>query len=164
MERLKKKELRTLLECIKECYPICDLETFTQRLVSRLAKIVPTEIFSHNGMNPHKRRDTCATYPARACSPSVNKILQQRVNGHRVLTCDEKPSDTRRLNLTDFPTARQFRPTGITQQLLSALGAKYPIASRIIKPAASSKGKDFTVRDQLLFKLLSEQALERLQF
>ena len=41
MERLTKKELRTLLEFIKECYPICDLETFAQRVVSRLAKIVP---------------------------------------------------------------------------------------------------------------------------
>ena len=45
MERLTKKELRALLEFIKECYPICDLETFAQRVVSRLAKIVsPTEL------------------------------------------------------------------------------------------------------------------------
>jgi len=36
------KELRALLEFIKECYPICDLETFTQRVVSRLSKIVPS--------------------------------------------------------------------------------------------------------------------------
>ena len=43
MERLTKKELRALLECIKECYPICDLETFAQRVVSRLSKIVPAE-------------------------------------------------------------------------------------------------------------------------
>jgi hypothetical protein len=41
MERLTKTELRALLEFIKECYPICDLETFSQRVVSRLSKIVP---------------------------------------------------------------------------------------------------------------------------
>jgi hypothetical protein len=28
VERLTKKELRALLEFIKECYPICELETF----------------------------------------------------------------------------------------------------------------------------------------
>ena len=39
MERLTKKELRALLECIKECYLICDLQTFPQRVVSRLSKI-----------------------------------------------------------------------------------------------------------------------------
>jgi hypothetical protein len=41
VERLTKKELRALLECIKECYPICDLETFGQRVVSRLSKFSP---------------------------------------------------------------------------------------------------------------------------
>ena len=49
MERLTKKELRALLECIKECYPICDLENFAQRVVSRLSKVVPTEIISITG-------------------------------------------------------------------------------------------------------------------
>jgi hypothetical protein len=34
MERLTKKELRALLEFIKKCYPICELETFAQRVVS----------------------------------------------------------------------------------------------------------------------------------
>ena len=63
MERLTKKELRALLEFIKECYPICDLETFSQRVVSRLSKIVPAEIISYNGVNPRRRRNVCATYP-----------------------------------------------------------------------------------------------------
>jgi hypothetical protein len=49
MERLTKKELRALLEFIKECYFICDLETFRHRVVSRLSKVVPAEIISHTG-------------------------------------------------------------------------------------------------------------------
>ena len=48
MERLTKKDLRALLEFIKECYPICDLETFAHRVVSRLSKIVPTEFISYD--------------------------------------------------------------------------------------------------------------------
>ena len=48
MERLTKKELRALLDFIKECYPICDLDTFRQRIVSRLAKTDPTEIILGN--------------------------------------------------------------------------------------------------------------------
>ena len=80
MERLTKKELRALLECIKECYPICDLETFAQRVVSRLSKIVPTEIISYNGVNPRRRRNACATYPNIAYTPSQKKIFEQRVH------------------------------------------------------------------------------------
>ena len=63
MERLTKKELRALLEFIKECYPICDLETFAQRVVSRLSKIVPTEFISYNGVNPRDWRNECGDYP-----------------------------------------------------------------------------------------------------
>ena len=63
MERLTKNELRALLESIKECYPICDRQTFKQRVISRLSKIVPTEIISHNGIHPHRRRNAHATHP-----------------------------------------------------------------------------------------------------
>jgi hypothetical protein len=68
MERLTKKELRTLLECIKECYPNCDLETFTQRqrVVSRLSKIVHKELIPHTVSNPRTERNACATYPHKA--------------------------------------------------------------------------------------------------
>ena len=50
MERLTKKELRALLELINECYPICDLEIFAQRVFSMLSKIAPEEIISHHGV------------------------------------------------------------------------------------------------------------------
>jgi hypothetical protein len=51
MERLTKKELRALLECIKECYPICDLETFRQRVVSRLSKILLRSCVSYQSVD-----------------------------------------------------------------------------------------------------------------
>jgi hypothetical protein len=63
VERLTKKELRALLEFIKECYPICDLETFAQGVVSRLSKIVHTEFISYNGVNPSRRRNICSDLP-----------------------------------------------------------------------------------------------------
>ena len=62
MERLTKKELRALLECIKDCYPICDLETFGQRVISRLSKLVPKEIILYNVVNP-RRAAECLSAP-----------------------------------------------------------------------------------------------------
>jgi DNA-binding NarL/FixJ family response regulator len=62
MERLTKTELRALLESIKERYPNCDLETFTQRLASRLSKIVLTEFTSSNRRPPHRRRNAHAIH------------------------------------------------------------------------------------------------------
>jgi DNA-binding CsgD family transcriptional regulator len=40
MQRLTNNELRALLECIKECYSIHDVETLRRRLSSRLPKLV----------------------------------------------------------------------------------------------------------------------------
>src|SRR6266550_926060 len=51
MQRLTKKELRTLLECIKECYPNCDLKTFSQLVVSRLSPLG-----SNNACSPTAQR------------------------------------------------------------------------------------------------------------
>jgi hypothetical protein len=62
MERLTKKELRPLLECIRECYSIRDVETFKQRVISRLSKIVPPEFNSYDVVNPRRRWNACATY------------------------------------------------------------------------------------------------------
>jgi hypothetical protein len=82
VERLTKKELRALLEFIKECCPICDIETFLQRVVSRLSKIVPTEIISYNVADPQMRRDVCGTYSHAAYTPSQKKIFEPRVREH----------------------------------------------------------------------------------
>jgi DNA-binding CsgD family transcriptional regulator len=82
VERLTKKELRALLECIKECYPICDLETFAQRVVSRLSRIVPTAIISDNGVYPRRRRNVLATYPRAACTSSQKKIFEPCLREH----------------------------------------------------------------------------------
>src|SRR5262245_11341429 len=82
MERFTKTELRALLEFIKECYLIRDLETFEQRVVSRLAKIVSSEIISHSGVKPQTKLTATTTCLLHAHTSSENKILEQRVHEH----------------------------------------------------------------------------------
>jgi DNA-binding NarL/FixJ family response regulator len=92
MGRLTKKELRALLECIKECYPVCDRETFRQRVLSRLAKIVPTEILSHNVVKPRMQRNAPATHASAAYASSVKKIFEQRTYEHPVFVHHKEPA------------------------------------------------------------------------
>ena len=125
MERLTKKELRALLEFIKECYPICDIETFAQRVVSRLSKIVPTEI-SFNGVNPRKERNACPTYPHAAYTPSQKKIFEPRVGEQPIVIHDGKTRET---------TQGLFPRLGLHNKFYPRL-AKYRIAPRLIKQVA----------------------------
>jgi DNA-binding CsgD family transcriptional regulator len=147
MERLTKTELRALLECIKECYPICDLEGFVQRIVSRFSKIVPTEIISHNGVNRRRRRNACATYPPHVCTHSENKIFQLRVRENPVVIYHGKTRET---------TQGLFQHLRLHNEFYPRLGVKYRITPRLINQVALNyKSKGFARRNQFLLNLLS---------
>jgi DNA-binding CsgD family transcriptional regulator len=77
MERLTKTERRAILESIKECYPICDRQTFKQRVFSRLSKIVPLEIIWPNGIHPRRRWNAHATQSHHS-HHSSRRIFRQR--------------------------------------------------------------------------------------
>ena len=145
MERLTKKELRALLESIKECYPNCDLKTFSQRVVSRLAKVVPTEIISHDGILPHRRRNAHATYPHHAYHSSKTRIRRRA----RLSSFDSSAKDA----------GRYTRP--LPREVLSPLGHNNACSSTAQRQVALNRGnKDFAHRDQPLLSLLSPQVIQ----
>src|SRR5262245_4300578 len=141
MERLTKKDLRALLEFIKECYLICDLETFGQRVVSRLSKIVPTEISFYNGRDPRRRRNVCATYPYAAYARSQKKIFKPHVSEHPVVVHDGKTRDT---------AQGQFHRLELDNKFYPRMEVK-----RSLKQVAVNETKNLGVHDKLVLKLLS---------
>jgi len=146
VERLTKKELRALLEFIKECYPICDLETFSQRVVSRLSKIVPAEFIPYNGVNP-RRRNVCAPYPHAAYTPSQKEIFEPRVSEHPVVIHHGKTRET---------TQGLFQHLKLHNKFYPRLGVKCRIAPRLTREVAvNCKTKNLAGHDKLLFKLVN---------
>ena len=144
MGRLTKKDLRALLEFIKECYPICDLETFGQRVVSRLAKIVSSEIISHNGVKPRREPNASTTYRLHAHTCSENKILEQRVHGHPGVSHNGKTGETAQGHL------------GLHDKFYPRMEVKYGIVPRSIKQVAiNCKTKNLAIHGKLLLTLLS---------
>ena len=147
MERLTRKQLRALLECIKECYSICDLETFSQRVVSKLSKIASKEIILPNVANPRRERNVYLPHPHVAYTPSENKIFAQRVREHPTIIHHAKTSDNPHGQLLRLGLHNKFYPRS---------GVKYRIALRPIKQAAvNCKIKNLAVHDKLLVRLVS---------
>jgi hypothetical protein len=179
MERLTKKELRALLEFIKECYPICDRQTFAQRVVSRLSKIVLAENISHNAVKPRMG----------AYLPSQKKKIEQRVHNHPVIIRHAKTRDN---------PQGQFHRLGLHNKFYPRSGVKYRTTPRLINQVALNhkgkprtthlrpwlwsaslqessersflhsrasrsvvRGKYFAERNQLLVKLLSPHVISR---
>jgi DNA-binding CsgD family transcriptional regulator len=147
MERLTKKELRALLEFIKECYPICDLETFRQRVVSRLSKIVSAELISHNGVKPRSEWSAYLPHSTNGYTLSKNEIFEQRVRAHPVITHRGKTRDT---------TQRQFHRLGSHNEFYRHLGEKNRLVPGLIRESAvNCKTKNLAVHDKILLKLVS---------
>src|SRR5262249_34583936 len=128
MERLTKKELRALLEFIKECYLICDLETFAQRVVSRLSKIVSSEIISHNGSRVSFRCDSHLDARPRAAPRFCFQNTYGRAAGKSHL--------------------------GLQSKFYPRMEVKYGIVPRFIKQVAvNCKAKNWAIHDKPLLKL-----------
>jgi hypothetical protein len=135
VERLTKKELRALLEFIKECYPICDVETFGQRVISRLSKRVPKEIIPYNVVNLRRERNAYLPHFHDDYTPSKNKIFDQRLGKNPVIIQHRKIGDTRGLKIAGLMMRNQFH-------------------------ALSRESKDFGDHDKLLLKLLSPHVMQ----
>lgn len=71
MELLNKKDFQVLHDFIREGYAIHDLDNFARWVISKLPKIVPAKIITHNEINPRRRRTNWVWHPADAV-PSHN--------------------------------------------------------------------------------------------
>ena len=167
MEPLTKRDLRALLEFIKECYGICDLETFAHRVISRLSKLVPSEIISYNEVNLRRRRDAYLAYPANAYGPAENKIFEQHMHEHPLITHNQKTRDVRALKLSDFLTQRQFHRLALYNEFFRPLSAEHQMAFGLPSPPSLTIGialnrtkRDFSERERLLLNVLSPHLIQ----
>ena len=167
MERLTNKDLLALLEFIKECYGICDLDTFAQRVISRLPKIVPSEIISYNEVNPRRRRVRVLAYPENAYSPAENKIFEQHVDEHPLIMHHRKRRDNRALKISDFLSQRQFHHLGLYNEFFRRLSVDHQVAVVLPSPpplvvgiALNRSHRDYSERDRLVLDTLSPHLVQ----
>jgi DNA-binding CsgD family transcriptional regulator len=153
MERLTKKELRSLLESIKECYPVCDRQTFKQRVLSRLAKIVPTEIISHVGTRPHRRRSAHATHPRHAYTSSGREFSNQRALAS---SYDSSSRDARRSRKA-VQSARRIQLKSLSRKILDSHSQSSPKTPR---QAGLNRNDDLADHEQPCVSLLSPHNIQ----
>jgi hypothetical protein len=147
VERLTQRELRALLDFIKDCYPICDLATFSQRVISRLAKIASTEFIVNNVVKPGRKQDASPTYSPRTASPFKNKNFAQRIQNHPIFIRHE----TKRVTAQG-----QFNRLALHGEFYKQSDIKLRIVQRLIKQAPlNCRSKVFGDRNQLLLNLVN---------
>lgn len=163
MERLTNKELRALLQFLRECYDICDLDTFAHRVISRLPKIVPSEITSYNEVNPRRKRIRVTFNPSNIDpSPDARKFFDLHMPEHPLIEHYIQTRDGRAVKISDFLSQRQFHRLGIYHDFYRCLNVEHQMSVNLPAPpplvvafALNRDRRDFSERDRLALNLLT---------
>ncbi len=162
MERLTTKDLRALLEFLKDCYGFCDLDAFAQRVISKLPKIVPSEIITYNEINPRRRRARMMWHPPTA-QPSVERTtaFEQHIREHPLIMRHQKTRDDRAIKIADILTRSQFHRLGIYNEFFRPLSVEHQMAFCLPAPpditigiALNRTRRDFSDRERLCLNVL----------
>lgn len=135
MERLTSRELRALLEFIRESYVTCDLDSFAQRVISRLPKLVPSEITTYNEVNPRRRRIGWVEHPPAALdSPNTRGIFEHYIRDHPLINRYAKTPDSRALKISDFLNKKEFHRLALYNEFYRRFGVEDQMAFVLPSP------------------------------
>lgn len=161
MERLRGRDLRALLDMLRETYALRDLDGFVEHLLSALPKIVGSEITSYHEMLPEKTKSENWVNPAEINTPARDQAWERVMHQHPVLAHQVRAGDGRAFKISDFLTRPRFhdlalytdfyRPMGVADVLATFLPHSPPL---VIGIAVHRDRPNFSERDRLLLNLL----------
>jgi len=169
MARLAGSDITALLEFLKDLYSVCDLRVFRRQLVSRMHKLVGSELTSYNEVDFLGRRHTSVSdHPGASEFPDSHNIFDQHVAEHPLIGRFARSGDAGALKISDFLTKSQFRKLGlyedfyrrvpVRQQMAFVLPARPPT---VIGIALNRSGSlDFSERDRLLLNLVRPHVVQ----
>jgi DNA-binding CsgD family transcriptional regulator len=148
MERPGNKELRALLEFIKECYCIGHVENLPQLVISRLAKIVQSNIRRYNELGPPPIRKYRANGVHRGCSGSEAEPLARDIH--------KNPSCSHHTNNPEVAQKHSLKPR-LDGKFHRTLHLRYQ-SSKNSKP--NRRTNHFEKRNELLVERLTRYLLQ----
>ena len=161
MERVTQRDLRALLECLREVYALQDVDAFAPHVIAALPKVVPAEITSYNEVNPRQQRIRWLWEPSDADDPSVGPLFERHIHEHPLITRYQETRDGCAFKMSDFLTPSQFHRLGLYNEFYRRFDVEYQMAFALPTPPpliigiALNRGRrDFTERDRLLLNLL----------
>lgn len=149
MERLTQRDLRALLQCLRDLYAQLDLEGFTTRLLSALPRVVPAEIISYNEINPKsegfraitaqvpaeiisynelnppRQQDTLLVWePADLLTPEHRRIFAQYMHEHPLINHCQQTRDGRAIKISDLLPPSQYHRLALYHEFFRRLGVE----------------------------------------
>ena len=165
MERLRERDVRSLLDFLAGCYAAEDLDAFARHVAERLSALVPNDAATYNEINPRTRRADWVVEPATIDFPGSREAFGRHMAEHPFVRYFRRTADGSAIKMSDFLTRRQFHNLGLYDEFYRHVGGEHLIAINlpvappvIIGIAAIRTQRDFTERERLLFDLVRPHA------
>jgi DNA-binding CsgD family transcriptional regulator len=168
MERLTRRDLRSLFDCLREVYAIRSLSAFPACVISTLRRVVPTDIISYNEVNVGLQRFTTLTEPREAINfPDGLEIFRQHIPEHPLIAYYGRTRDGRARKISDLVTQSQFHQSGLYSEFFRKVKVEHQMAFTLpVQPplligiALNRSRSDFTERDRLCLDLLRPHLIQ----
>ncbi len=158
----KSQPHRKVFEFLHDLYAIRSCDDLTMHIVGAISSLIPTDICSYNEMNSRRRHAVYKMWPPnRSMIPDAPEILGQYSYQHPLVTYIERTKDFTTRKITDFVTQRQFRRTGLFNELYHPLRIPYNMGAGVamnrhclVAIGLNRGGRDFTPDELALLEIL----------
>lgn len=129
MEHLTGKDLRSLMEFLRELYQLRSHDEFTTHLLAALPSITEGEFTSYNEINPpHEASAFHTDVPFFLRDPAhYGGVLAHHAKTHPILNHMEKTQDGQAVTFSDVLPMRRFRDTALYREFYEPLRIPYII-------------------------------------
>jgi DNA-binding CsgD family transcriptional regulator len=161
LEHLSLRDLRALLEFLKQSYAVQDREGFVTHLLAATPKLIPSDATSFNEIDPPKAKSENWMNPPEVQTPERARTWERFMHQQPILANYVRTGDGRASKLSDFLAKPRFHDLGIYQDLYRGMGAESIMAVFLPTPRPLSVAlafhrgrRDFSECERLILNLL----------
>ena len=125
MQRLNRRELGAVLDCLRTIYAALDLEAFPSQVVAGLRRVVSAPFGSYNEIERGATRIRYVVEPAEATVPHLELAVREYQNEQPVVANYLRTGDGSPRKLSDFLSIQKLHRLGIYNENYRRTGVEY---------------------------------------
>ena len=161
MERLTNRDLRALLEFLRQTYVILDFNSFVAHILKTLPSLVPSEVTSYNEMDVTNSVSEDWVEPAEVGAPAQLEAWERVMHEDPIVLHYVRTRNGRAVKNSDFLTQSQFHRMALYNEhyrrmrIEDAMGFLFPASPTLVGAVGLHRHRvNFTERDRLILDLL----------
>ena len=139
MQRLNRRELGNVLDCLRTIYAALDLEAFPRQVVAGLRRVVSAPFGSYNEIERGATRIRYVVEPVAATVPHLELVVREYQHEQPVVANYLRTGDGSPRKLSDFLSIQKLHRLGIYNENYRRTGVEYQMTfmvKSLQRPAA----------------------------